>query len=338
MKCGAAKASRGMTRREFLTGLAGSTVLAAIPCGARAEESWHERMRPLMATYVSIAISWPTRSEALRILGDCFTEIERCIAMLSSWDDLSEISRLSEMRSSAYVSIPTRRLLVAASWASRRTGGKFTPYIGQLTELWRSAKAASTRPDRIDIREAMRKVEGTEVSLAGSAVTIHGPGRIDVGGIGKGLIADLACEYLASRGVSAARVACSGDLRFLGTGPWRVDTTPIAGGKSVSLALSGAVAVSTSGGSENFWDVEGERFHHLIDPQSGEPGRANRQVTVIAPTGAQADALSSGLFFLPAASHSSVMSDCVGCTAVTIDSKGKTSFAGAERSVNDLRL
>ncbi len=314
-----------MSRRAFLAGLLGCSVLNAFPSPVQAyfAEHWHERSKPLMGTYVSIAVRHADRALALALIGDCFRYMESLITILSSWDPLSKVSQLSVERRADNAPDCVMRMLTTAAWAGRLSEGRFDIFIGQLTELWREARIAVAQPSRSDIRSATQRTVGSAATLRGETVSLTGTGVIDVGGIGKGVIADAACEYLAARGICTGRVACSGDLRFLGDGPWTVEVENPDGPKSRVLTLCGPVAVSTSGISESFWSGRGARdYHHLIDPVSGEPGRENRQVTVIAPTAAQSDALSSGLFFIPARCHSAILRETRSCSALTVDAHG----------------
>lgn len=298
----------GCTRREFIAQLCavGATACAVRPFTrdpVRLSETWHERMRPLMATYVSVAIMHNDREAALGILDRCFTYIERVISHLSSWDDTSLVSKFNRQRKLCKneISSEAARLFELASIVSKATAGRFNLLISPLTFLWRAARDASSTPKPYEIQKALAAVQGSALATSDQAAAILGNGAIDVGGLGKGLIADLACEYLRLHGVKTARVACSGDIRFQGDGPWDVEVPDPRKGKLLrTVSVRGSMAISTSADTENRWESGGEVYHHLIDPTTGMPGRINHQITIVAPTCGEADAFASGLFFLPA--------------------------------------
>jgi len=125
---------------------------------------------------------------------------------------------------------------------------------------------------------------------------------IDLGGIGKGVAVDWAMAKLQALGVTNALVKAGGDLRVSGTPPgethWSVQLDdPHKKGQRVSLPLRDA-ALSTSGNYENFFEVNGRRYSHILNPRTGLPVAGIAACTVIAPTCAESDAWATALFVL----------------------------------------
>jgi thiamine biosynthesis lipoprotein len=127
--------------------------------------------------------------------------------------------------------------------------------------------------------------------------------RIDVGGIGKGYAADQAVEALRRAGAIAGVVALSGDIKTFGRLP---------GGKMFPVGIQhprkdGSVlawidlqdeAISTAGDYERFFEREGVRYHHILDPLTLQPARSCQSVTVVAREGIWADGLDTGIFVM----------------------------------------
>jgi len=127
--------------------------------------------------------------------------------------------------------------------------------------------------------------------------------KLDLGGIAKGFIVDRALSLLEGKDVQAAFLNAGGDIKVLGTKPdgskWRVgirDPHKKNEVKAVLLLDKGAVA--TSGDYERFFEQNGVRYHHIIDPKTGYPARGLSSVTVVAPNCLTADALSTAIFVL----------------------------------------
>lgn len=332
---GSSGATRRCTRRDFLVALAGSLISGAVPAAAATptvRERWHERMRPLMGTYVAVGITHRHRGTALALIDDCFEFMQGRIDELSSWTDSSLVARLNKERYLAKRDATTElvALLNQAARLRALSDGAFNLLVKPLTDCWRAAKESGSRPDSGTLTEIRHGVQSSRAVIDIDSIRIEGTGSIDVGGIGKGLIADCAAAFLRARGVTEARIACSGDLRFVGTGPWTVEIEDPRQERSVieTTLVHGSAAISTSGDSRDCWFSSGERLHHLIDPGTGQPGTANRQVTVIASTGLQADGLASALYFLPAERVRAAALSCSDAQALVVDAGGNIHLAG----------
>ncbi len=189
----------------------------------------------------------------------------------------------------------------------RRSGGAFDPAIGPVTLLWRDARRAGAPPPAAAIDFARASSGWDKVALDVEQGTVRfrtAAMRLDFGGIGKGLAADLALQTLATRGITRALVEIGGDL-VAGDPPpgrdgWRVTIETLPWDDAVEFELAHA-AVATSGDVEQFLEIEEDgatvRLGHLLDPRTGRPVRVRRQTTAIvrggAFNGADADAMAS---------------------------------------------
>ncbi len=322
-----------MERRTFIKALAAVTALdcLATPAFAVQEEHWVERVRPLMGTYVSIAMHAVDTASAQELISECFQYLESCIALVSNWDQNSQTWRLNVDRRIALGSdtVVLKALLLRAEQVQRLSRGVFNPAILSLTHLWKEAKAAASIPSGQEITSALRRVAESAVTLDRGSVALHGESGLDFDGIGKGFMADLAGEFLKQRGVRCARVACSGDIRFVGRTEWVVDIQdPRSENMLGSVRIFGDCGVSTSGDYRNTWFVNGRRYHHLIDPRTGRPGQVCQQSTVVAPSCVLSDALSSACFFLNQTDSSRLLSLVHAAQGIFVSSSHRVFLAG----------
>ena len=189
-----------------------------------------------------------------------------------------------------------------------RSGGAFDPTIGPLTALWRDGRRSGKTPTDRDVEFAGTTVGWSKLDFDEGARTIEfltAAMRLDFGGIGKGLAADLALDSMRAHGLPRTLVEVGGDL-VAGSPPpgrtgWRVRIETVPWDNELEIELADA-AVATSGDVEQFLEVEEDgvivRLGHLLDPRTGRAIRTRRETTAIvrgggAFNGADADALAS---------------------------------------------
>lgn len=324
-----------MERRTLITSAACAALGLALPRFARAAEGmWCEHARPLMGTFVSIAVHATSRAAGQEMCDECFAHLEHCIAKISNWDERS-LTCVANDQGVLKVARESRLFFTLARYAEqirRISAGYFDPSILALTSLWRAAKADSSVPSALDISHCLKSVRASGFRIGRGQIELIGTSGLEFDGIGKGLIADAGIEYLRARGVRFARIACSGDIRFLGNTEWQVDIEdPRSDGTLGTLSLYGDVAVASSGDYRNCWFVNGERYHHLIDPLTGRPGTACRQATVVARTCVEADALAVALFNLGPQGGPKLLASAPGAAAVVVTQNEKVFLGQAAK-------
>jgi thiamine biosynthesis lipoprotein len=200
---------------------------------------------------------------------------------------------------------PLETMLANALSIARASGGAFDPAILALTEAW--GFSGSVVPERPPLPETLRTALDRSgyrhVSRQNSLLRLAAGVRIDPGGIAKGTAADMAIDALALLGYRHAIVDVGGGLRLLGRrpdgSPWRVALRhPRDPGRFLAKLHLGDAAVSTSGDYEKYFEYQGVRYHHLLDPATGMPARRAVAVTVVGPSAEAADAWSTALFVL----------------------------------------
>ncbi|HLG56027.1 MAG TPA: FAD:protein FMN transferase [Vicinamibacterales bacterium] len=248
-------------------------------------------------------------SAALAAFEAVFNEFDRLDALMSVWKDGSDIERLNRAagQSAVPVSPEVREVLGMARQASEWTDGKFDVTFGALSGLWKFDQDLDGRiPARSDILAKLPLVDYRKLDVneeAGTAFLMQKGMRAHLGGIGKGCAVERSAAILRGRGLADFMIQSGGDLYVAGRRgerPWRLGIQDPRGPADRSFATIDLTdsAFSTSGDYERFFMKDGRRYHHIIDPDLGEPVQGTRSVTIVATRAMLADALSTGVFLL----------------------------------------
>lgn len=258
--------------------------------------------------------AWTTDERAaLAAFETVFAEFERLESIMSIWRDGSDVQRLNAAAGLHAVPVgrDMQRVLRDARQVSEWTGGKFDVTFGALAGLWKfDHDQDNTVPDAAAVRARLPLVDYNALEVdqrAGTAFLIAAGMRVHLGGIGKGYAIDRGVEILRGRGMRDFMIQSGGDLYVAGTHgdrPWRVGIRDPRGPADRTIAALDLTdgTFSTSGDYERFFMKDGRRYHHILDPDTGEPARGCQSVTIVAESAAIADGLSTGIFVLgPAA-------------------------------------
>lgn len=290
-------------------GLAPLLLLALAPAAGGAPTALAgERVvieRPLMGTRFRIEVVAPSRAAGESAIAEAFAEVERAEELLSNWSETSQISAVNRAAGAGAVVVgpDLMTVLVRALEFAELTSGAFDVTFASCEDLW------SVRERRIpaddEIAECLRHVgyRKVELDLQASAVRISGRAtRIGLAGLAKGYRVDRAAEVLSRRGIVEFAVDGGGDMRLAvdeGGEPWRIAVAhPRRDGAALGTLALRSCAIATSGDYEWYFERDGVRHHHILDPATGRPARRSIAATVIAPTAIDADALATGLFVL----------------------------------------
>jgi len=270
----------------------------------------HEFEARHMGTTFRVVLYAPDRPAAETAAKAAFVRVGELDRVMSDYDAKSELMRLcrSESGKPVQVSEDLFEVLRAAQEVSRKTDGAFDVTVGPLVRLWRDARRTQQLPDPKELAAAKSKVgyKGVVLDQEKRTVTLTVPGmRLDLGGIGKGYAADEALKVLGKRGITRALVAASGDIAVgdppPGADAWVVEVAPLGKGMPARRVKLANAAVSTSGDLEQYVEIKGVRYSHVLDPKTGLGLVGRRSVTVIARRGVQSDSLSTAASILPPA-------------------------------------
>ncbi|HWI18264.1 MAG TPA: FAD:protein FMN transferase [Vicinamibacterales bacterium] len=267
-----------------------------------------EQSRVSMGSQLRLA-AWTTdEARAVETFEQVFKEFDRLEALLSVWKDGSDAVRMNMNAgiSPVAVSEDTITVLREAAAASELTRGKFDITFGALSDIWRfDHDQDNVIPDRQLIEPRLKRIDYRAVQVDGTARTafINRPNmKVHLGGIGKGYAVDRAIAMFKARGYQDFLIQSGGDLYVAGTNggpPWKLGIADPRGAHEpfATLEISDGT-LSTSGDYERAFLKDGKRYHHLLDPDFGEPASGCRSVTIVTSRAVIADALSTGVFIL----------------------------------------
>lgn len=201
------------------------------------------------------------------------------------------------------ISADTAKVLSLALDVCEKSGGALDITIAPAVDLWDFKGEEPALPRDEDIAAAMEKVDYTKVMLEVDTVTIPKGMEIDLGAVAKGYIADRAAEFLKENGVQSAALNFGGNVIALGSkpdgSPWNIgiQDPDSQTGESIAVVEVKDRSVVTSGVYQRGFDMDGIRYHHILDTDTGWPVQNGvSSVTIIAEGSARADALSTACF------------------------------------------
>jgi FAD:protein FMN transferase len=303
----------GPARVTWASMLAAATVAGCVPAADRPDGTDPvrvERTLPVMGTVLHLT-SWADDEASARQANEAGRQAVLLVdSLMSHYRPDSEVSRLgSRAGTGTWTSLSpaTRRVLAEALEWARRSGGAFDPTVGPLMEAWGFFQHAPHRPPPDTAASAAARVDFAQLTLdtANARARLERADmRVDLGALAKGYALDRALEAMARAGARSAMVDLGGNVAVHGRGPaddgtWRMGIRhPRREGRLMGTLRLAEGAVATSGDYEQMFEEDGVRYSHLMDPRTGEPARGVVAVTVAAPDGMTADALSTVLFVL----------------------------------------
>lgn len=303
-----------------------------LPAAARAE--WISRDEPIMGTRCAVELWSEDRASGEAAITSVFDDMRRIDRLMSTWKEDTEISLVNReaTRHPVKISEELFRLLQESVRYSELTHGAFDITYASVGYLYDFKKGV--HPDQKAIDAALPAINWRQMVLDEKKLTVffRKPGmRIDLGGIAKGHSVDRGIEILKKRGITRAMVNSGGDTRIIGDRfgkPWVVGVRdPDHEGKVfLRLPLTDA-SFSTSGDYERYFDEDGKRFHHIIDPKTGDSARKCRSVTVISDTATRTDALTKSVFIMGPEEGIRFIDTLTGVDAVAVAPDGKMYYS-----------
>lgn len=232
-------------------------------------------------------------------------EINRLDNLLSTGKKDSEISALNDAKKGA-LSKDCVNLIAKSLKIFHDTDGAFDITVYPLMEAWGFPAKNYQVPEKKTIENLLKNVDASKIHLneKNASVTLPKNAEIDLGGIAKGYTSDKIMEIFRSYGVEAGMVSLGGNVQTYRTKPdgslWKVGIeNPDQGKDYLGILTIRDQAVVTSGGYERYFEKDGKRYHHIIDPKTGYPAETGlKSVTVVSEDGTLADGLSTALFVM----------------------------------------
>jgi len=295
---------------------------------------WIARDEAIMGTAIQVEL-WSDDPVAGRDAIDAvMAEMHRIDASMSPYKPDSELSRIN--RDAPHAPVPVgdemMALLECALHFSTLSEGAFDITYASVGHLY--DYRAGVRPDDATLERARAGIGAHHLRLDASTRTLrfgHPATRIDLGGFAKGHAVDRAAGILARHGIRHAIVSAGGDSRVIGDRrgrPWTIAIRdPRRAGEVVALLPLEDVAISTSGDYERYFEQDGVRHHHVIDPTTGRSPSSVHSVTILGADGLTTEALSKSVFVMGLERGMRLVESLQGVDAVVVDAAGRLHYS-----------
>lgn len=286
--------------------LAASAGVALAMIRARAPELLVQRTASIMATPISAAVG-PEHAASIDRVFEVFRGVDE---RMSEWKSSSPLAAVNAAAGSHPVTVPDdlRAVIRRAIGVAVLTDGAFDPSWAALWGVWDFRAETPSVPDAALIEERRALVDYTRIEIDDDAGTVFLPRagmKVGLGAIAKGYALESAAARLRADGVVDFLVTAGGQVMAGGHRPghesWRIGIRDPRGAPDEMFAILKAhdVSVSTSGDYERAFELDGKRYHHVLDPRTGWPSLGVRSATVVSADPTLADALSTALMILP---------------------------------------
>jgi thiamine biosynthesis lipoprotein len=271
-----------------------------------------------MGTQFKIILYAANEKIARRAARKAFIRIRQLDAIMSDYQETSELNQFAHKAAKKPMKISPDlfRVLDESQQLAARTGGAFDITIGAVVRLWRRARRTGEMPGAERLAQALKLTGYQKIHLDAktqSAWLDEEGMLLDLGGIAKGFAADEGLRVLKQQGIASALVAAGGDIVVSQpppqTGGWLI-AIATADAKEAALSAAGVrqrkelllanAAVSTSGDAEQFVEIDGVRYSHIVDPRTGLGLKGQMSVTVVARRGTASDGLATAVSVLGA--------------------------------------
>ncbi len=295
---------------------------------------WIKREEAIMGTAISVELWHEDHSAGVSAIDAVMDEMHRIDRAMSPHKAESELSRIN--RDAALAPVPLSAemtcLLLRARQFSELTDGAFDITYAAVGRLFDYRQRIRPSEAALALARAAVGYRHLLVDACARTVRFGRPGMcIDLGGFAKGHAVDQAAAILRQRGVAHANVSAGGDSRVIGDRrgrPWMIGIRdPRRPGEMVAVLPLEDTSISTSGDYERYFESDGQRFHHLIDPSSGRSPSTVHSVSILADDGLTTEALSKAVFILGVDQGMRLIESQAGVDAVVVDAAGALHYS-----------
>ena len=262
------------------------------------------------------------------VLQSCTRRLEELERHLSANAEASTLIDINHAAGESSVSVPADiyPLFERALFFAEKTDGAFNPVIGSVVKLWNIGFENVRKPEDQDIQTALFCTDYKDLQLTADTVFLKKKGmKLDLGAIAKGFAADELTRIVQQSGIAHALIDIGGTISAVGNRPdgksWNIgirDPRIQQGQPIISIPVENR-CISTSGSYERYFEQDGVRYHHILDPETGYPVRNNlTAVSVFSDSATDADALSTTCFVLGYEKAIKLLADLPGAEALFI--------------------
>lgn len=280
-------------------------VIALSGCGGQ-EQLKYDRDFFAMDTYIAcqvLSADEEQAAEALDAVQAAFMEIDRLTNRFAQDSEITAVNRNAGV-APVKVSADVFAMVETSLQWSDKSEGAFNILIGDVMDLWGFGSEHPTVPSQEALAAALTRTDYHQIVLDKANSTIYLPQKgmvMDLGGVAKGYATDKAVAALKELGITNALINAGGNVYAMGCRadgtPWKVGVQDPRNPQGIKTVLQGRdTALVSSGDYQRYFEKDGVRYHHILDPASGTPARASAGTTVIMKSATLADILSTILF------------------------------------------
>lgn len=308
--------------------------LAGLLWTETALSDWLIGEQAIMGTSIRVELWSDDKKFGQNIISQIMTEMHRIDSLMSPYKSDSEITKINNEAGFHPVRVSQELLsLIEKSLViSKQTNGAFDITFASAGFMYDFRR--KKRPSKASLKQVLPSINFRHIQINQSEQTIYFKNKgvkIDLGGIAKGYAVDRGISILVKHGIQHGIVTAGGDSRILGDRkgrPWFVGIRDPRNSQGLVARLPVRnEAISTSGDYEHFFEEDGVRYHHILNPKSGKSVQTTRSVTVIGPDATTTDALSTSLFVLGPRKAIKLANKLTEIEAVVIDGNGRMHYS-----------
>ena len=326
-----------MMKRFLLTVIAFLYYMSSANAG-----EWIIRDAEIMGTTIHTEVWHEDKQLAEKVAQQVLDAMHEVNQSMSPYIESSELFAINQQASSDELAISDElySVIKRSLHYSQVTDGAFDITYASVGYLYDYRKAL--RPSEPVIKQSLKGINYRHIVLKDDhpEKTIHFKHenvRIDLGGIAKGYAVDLAIQRAKASGIEHILVTSGGDTRILGDRngrPWVIGIRhPLNKERVIAKIPLVNEALSTSGDYERYFDEDGVRYHHIIDPKTGDSAREVHSVTILGPTAIDTDALSTSVFVMGAEKGLVLLQSLEGIEGIIVDKFGNLLFSNGLQNV-----
>ena len=298
-------------------------------------DQWVVRDGQAMGTTIHTEVWAQDQRLAEQVADEVINIMNHVDQLMSPYIESSELSLVNRQASQAPVQISAElfKVIERSIFYSELTHGAFDITYASIGYMYDFREAIRPSRNQLDSHVQYINYKNIVLDPSDNSVFFRDPNvRIDLGGIAKGFAVDLAIEKAAQSGVENILVTAGGDSRILGDRagrPWVIGIRhPMDKNRVIAKLPLADESLSTSGDYERYFDEDGVRYHHILDPKTGDSARDVRSVTILGPQAMDTDALSTSVFVLGPKKGLELLDRLPGIEGIIVDQNGNLLFSG----------
>ena len=288
-----------------------------------------KRTQILLGTVVEIQVRDADEQKAEDAITKAFAEVKRIDDLFTTYNEAGPVWKINNSADTINnIESEIYNLIVLCDSITRLSNGSFDVSLDNLTKAWGFYSDGQRLPTNVEIDSALLNSGWQNIILLGENKIIKkGKVGLNFGAIAKGYAVDKAIDVLKKHGIKEALVNAGGEISVIGY-DWIVGVQHPREINSIIIKIKlDGFTVATSGDYEQYFEMDGKRYHHILDPKTGYPSKGLQSVTIINKSNSIADALATGVFVMGKENGLKLIETLDGTEAMLIDSEGKISYS-----------